>query len=989
MNHDQIADAVFNTIGGAYVQLESYNQTILSRIPEYIKEQIPGSTVTIEIPTVYHSSIYRKTGRENRHFMNICVTRQDGCVQKVQFPIMVGSDFCSSRFEPDDRDIGYISTISGSLVQLRNKEIITPYRIKNMIDRTRTPTGVEPKPTIEVSSVNSSDSNTKFKIGYSDDKGLMLTISPHQDGEIPPAPIPLPVVPLAGYLKMDLTRFPSATSNAKTVDCKLIEETVIRYRSVIGPVLTALLTEYEASMSKLVYTDLQDYGYKQINTPGQLAFRMFRSLIPAIRSAPGSAVHNIPKGYRSGSSDKTSVAHETVIKSRSHLRMTFVDATEYGGEDIRMIHPSQIGNICTAYSPETSSVGLRKELALYATVSMYRHLDWNKEIAQASDPNSNGESRALLINGKFHSMITKSNFRALERHVTRRPEYFDVVFYDERFTYGIISNGGVIGHISHRIVDGELQQFDSRSDIWKNGISSGALKFITPLVAYKESTTRTNLKGFDYCMLQPWGIYGTLALSVPFSNFNYGVRVSYNSNMATQAIDCGQLDLRTSRCKKLMNGEPPLVVNKVWRDITGSAYHSINCWVAILMQPSNNEDAIIASRNLCKTKFRYYYHTYKVIKPLRQLKSEFKGGGALDIKACGDGIAKLSVSTGLPRIGENYACGDAIYSYVITTAKGPVRKFEVASLDVNGILDKITYEYDPPQIVLSFKTPRDYGDGDKVCARYSQKAVISEVREDMGCVIEGPLYGISPDLIVSPAILPSRMTMGYIMEMKAATYLVMQEYWATGNATEDELVYMLGEDLAEETMKIPVIEGNTPSLAEIAKKRWYDASPFTSHSKIANVRIMHKYQTANGHISNVIVAPVAYMLLRHHVIDKIKKASYEAGVVHSDQLVKHRKGRLSGLKLGSQEICGFFSAGCTAFLADTANLTQSNVLIHACLSCGYINDTHLCSVCGYDTKILVVPYSVLLAHYIFITQNTCMRIYPSTDKPVTRIEPII
>ncbi|MDD3159667.1 MAG: DNA-directed RNA polymerase subunit B [Candidatus ainarchaeum sp.] len=116
----------------------------------------------------------------------------------------------------------------------------------------------------------------------------------------------------------------------------------------------------------------------------------------------------------------------------------------------------------------------------------------------------------------------------------------------------------------------------------------------------------------------------------------------------------------------------------------------------------------------------------------------------------------------------------------------------------NGFVDTImmTESQDGSRLIkVKVRTTLKPAVGDKIASRHGQKGVVSYIvpEEDMPFTIDG----IRPDLIINPHSLPSRMTMGHLLEMLAGKAGAASGKIIDGTAfnsmTQKELEIMLNE----------------------------------------------------------------------------------------------------------------------------------------------------------------------------------------------------
>ena len=208
--------------------------------------------------------------------------------------------------------------------------------------------------------------------------------------------------------------------------------------------------------------------------------------------------------------------------------------------------------------------------------------------------------------------------------------------------------------------------------------------------------------------------------------------------------------------------------------------------------------------------------------------------------------------------------------------------------------------------------------GDKFASRSAQKGTTGALipREDMPFTTQG----ITPDIIMNPHALPSRMTINQLMES------------------------VLGKSCA--------IEGTIG-----------DSTPFTSSStniaeKLCERLGMHNfnkqgtemmYSGITGEpIGMVFIGPVYYQRLKHLVIDKMHARAYGPNATLTRQPLEGRS-RDGGLRMGEMERDCTIAHGSSVFLKERLGDQSDPYTVTICDICGNITSRpDECKACGTD-----------------------------------------
>merc|ERR1712176_1416263 len=253
--------------------------------------------------------------------------------------------------------------------------------------------------------------------------------------------------------------------------------------------------------------------------------------------------------------------------------------------------------------------------------------------------------------------------------------------------------------------------------------------------------------------------------------------------------------------------------------------------------------------------------------------------------------------------------------------------------------------------------------GDKFASRHGQKGTcgITYRQEDLPF----SRLGIVPDMIINPHCIPSRMTIGHLIECLLSKVSLLRG--TEGDATAFEF--------STTTEKI---------MAELHK------NGFQKHG---NERLY------NGHTGKILESPVFfgptyYQRLKHMVDDKIhSRARGPVKMLKRQQL--EGRSRDGGLRFGEMERDCMLSHGAAYFLKERLFLHSDRYRVHVCDFCGLIAIANLkknsfeCRGCQNTTSIsqVYLPYACKLLIQELMSMMISprlMTILPNTmDKHIT------
>ena len=195
--------------------------------------------------------------------------------------------------------------------------------------------------------------------------------------------------------------------------------------------------------------------------------------------------------------------------------------------------------------------------------------------------------------------------------------------------------------------------------------------------------------------------------------------------------------------------------------------------------------------------------------------------------------------------------------------------------------------------------------GDKMASRSGQKGTIGLIipEEDMPFTADG----IRPDLIINPHALPSRMTIGQLIEMLFGK--VCCTYGGYGDCTSF-------------ASKGP----NTGVYGSMLTKAGYHSS---------GNQILYNGMTGEQLYSDIYIGPTYYMRLKHMVKDKINFRARGPNTMLTRQPVQGRAND-GGLRIGEMERDGIMAHGASAFLNESFMVRGDEYYMAICNKTGSI-----------------------------------------------------
>lgn len=471
-----------------------------------------------------------------------------------------------------------------------------------------------------------------------------------------------------------------------------------------------------------------------------------------------------------------------------------------------------------------------------------------------------------------------------------------------------------------------------------------------------------------------WTMLGSIACAIPFSNHNYGSRNIINFSQSKQAIGLYLTSYkdRMDISQVLYNPELPLVTTE------GMNYNNMlnlpsgqNAVVAIMSYTGyNQEDSLIFNQSAIDRgifrvdSLKKYHSEIKknpstsqddiFIKPDRNKVTGMKQGNYDKLNEKGFAPEETIIKDGDIIIGK-------VSPIQPTGNNNKVYKdnSEQFKSNVDGVVDRVhtnIYNSDGyEQYNMRVRMERIPVIGDKFTNRHGQKGTlgIALPQKDMPFTEEG----IVPDLIMNPHAIPSRMTVGQLIECIASKIGAVEGKFMDGT---------------------PFNNYNVRDLPNILKKLGY--SPYGTETMYCGI-------TGKKMQAQIFIGPTYYMRLKHMVLDKIHGRSRGPRQALTRQPLEGRaKG--GGLRIGEMEKDAMIAHGISQFLKERMMETSDIETFHVCDDCGLFaskvmdKDYYHCLACENSTRISTInlPYACKLLFQELMTVNVVPRIKTDIDK---------
>ena len=651
----------------------------------------------------------------------------------------------------------------------------------------------------------------------------------------------------------------------------------------------------------------------------------------------------------------------------SHLRRVVIPIGKEGKNvKIRQLHPTQIGYIDPAETPEGHAVGIVKNLAMTSRVTIGVGRVLVKKVldkipglmkVRRSDPLDISSFPLVLLNGlPLGSVEDPLKFVANARQL-RSEGILDKevsISYDsvDREVQIYCDEGRLIRPFF--TVNGEellVSGKEAAEMSWEQLVDTGYITWVdsnevenSVIATYPQDVEEG---GYDYCEIHPSVMLGVVASTIPFPDHSQAPRNCYSSSMTKQAIGTFALNhnIRSDTVSHVLHYPQKPVVSTMQSECFGynEMPYGVNVIIAVACYAGfNQEDSVIINKSAVDLGM-FVSTTYRTVtceqkKPSGNTSTSIELP-PLDIRQRGLNYSKLD-EDGIISEGTPVEKGDVIVGKVITKVdKDDKEEKSDNSLYIKageeGVIDKVFVSHTPEGYMLvkiKIRSTRIPEIGDKVASRAGQKGTCGMMfrREDMPFTSEG----IVPDVIINPHAFPSRMTINQLMEMLLGKKCVTKGEF--GDAT-------------------PFTRASDDPVAAISRELG-DLGLNSSGEEL-----MFNGMTGEPLKARIFSGVCYYQRLKHMVADKIHARSFGEVTVLSRQPLEGRS-RDGGLRCGEMERDALISHGVSSFLRERLFNMSDPYKVTVCEKCGSIaSDPDVCRKCDEDRLVSVnIPFACKL-----------------------------
>jgi DNA-directed RNA polymerase subunit B len=666
--------------------------------------------------------------------------------------------------------------------------------------------------------------------------------------------------------------------------------------------------------------------------------------------------------------------------------------------EARDLHPTHWGRLCPNETPEGSNCGLVKNLSLQAILSigvepreMVTRLHRMGVVAiDDADRKARTSSAKVFVDGIIAGYCRDpeglaSEIRKLRREAKISSEvnvaYYPAVTPSSRPELYVNCDEGrvrrpllIVENGKPKITESHIERLRRDEILWEDLVKEGVIEYLdadeeeNSLVALDQNRIVDKTTHLE---IAPYTILGICASIIPFSEHNQSPRNAYESAMSKQALGVFSTSLFNrvdSRSHLLQYPQSPLVTTKPSEIISFDTRPSgQNCVVAIMsFQGYNMEDAFIINKSSVERGLgrSYFFRVYEAEcrQYLGGLRDKFEipdpavrgyrgeryyrlleEDGIITVESPATGNVVLIGRTSPPRFLEEYREFEV---------RGPTRRDSSVCMrpSESGVVDFVSVSESMEGNKLVKAKVRDLRIpelGDKFASRHGQKGVVGLLvpREDMPFTADG----VVPDIIINPHAMPSRMTMGQLVESIGGKVASLR-----GSAVD-------GTPFANE---------KAASIREMLLKLGFQSG---------GKEVMYSGLTGSKLVAEIFMGVVYYQKLHHMVADKMHARARGQVQMLTRQPTEGRA-RGGGLRFGEMERDCLIGHGASALLRDRLLEESDRAIVLVCENCGLLGyydikqNRYTCRICG--EKAVISPVAMSYAFKLLTQELMSLGIAP-------------
>lgn len=636
----------------------------------------------------------------------------------------------------------------------------------------------------------------------------------------------------------------------------------------------------------------------------------------------------------------------------------------------RTLHPTHYGRFCPIETPEGTEIGLRKNLAILSRISTRPNLEDEKFIKILNGLNMKkeieGKAYEVFLNGKFVGYVEDvKKFVAELKEIRRKGELPSELSIKNNSMLSNVLLSTEIGRVvrpliivenaKSKLTEEYVKMLRENTLKWDDLVKNGIIEYLdaaeeeNSLVALEEKDIT---KDHTHLEIDKIDLLGVVTSLVPYSNYDQSSRLNRGSKTQKQALGLYAANFlaRIDTDVNILHYPQEPIVKSFVYDTLNVYPAGQNVVVGIMTHEGYNmEDALILNKgSVDRGLARSTYY-----RPYTSVELNYAGGLKDEIIIPGKDVSGYRTEESYKYLEEDgivypeakLKSGDVI----IGKTSPPKFLSEVREISVKtkkeassvmrqeeeGIVDAVFLTEDGQGNKVIRVRTRDLRIpelGDKFATSHGQKGVIGLIVPEND--IPFTSKGVKPDMLFNPHSIPSRMTVGYLIELMAGKVACLNSKVMDGTGFSGQNI----EELENQLKELGFRADGKETL----------------------------YNGITGNMMNVkiYVGNMYYLKLKYMVSNKMHaRASGKVTLLTRQPIEGRAKG--GALRLGEMEQQALVAHGASLLLKERYD--SDKVVLPICTKCGAvgIEDTirnkTTCSVCGsQDLEPIEISYAFKL-----------------------------
>ena len=636
----------------------------------------------------------------------------------------------------------------------------------------------------------------------------------------------------------------------------------------------------------------------------------------------------------------------------------------------RTLHPTHYGRFCPVETPEGTEIGLRKNLSLLAIISTRTSMTLDKLIGIFAELGLKkeiiGESKDVFLNGRFIGYTNNilDFVNKLKEHRRKLELPIELSIRCDKILGNVVlstETGRVMRPLiivkngKSKLTEETINLLEEGILKWDDLIKNGLIEYLdaaeeeNALVALTENEITDDHTHLEIDKIDLLGVVTSL---VPYANYDQSSRLNRGSKTQKQALGLYAANFlcRIDTDVNILHYPQEPIVRSFVYDTLNVYPAGQNVVVAVMTHEGYNmEDALILNKGSVDrgiARSTYY-------RPYNSVELNYAGGLKDEIIIPEKDVSgyrteesyRFLEDDGIVFPEANLNSGDVL----IGKTSPPKFLSEVREISIKtrkesssvirqeemGIIDSVFISEDGQGNKIVRVKTRDLRIpelGDKFATSHGQKGVIGAIVSEND--IPFTSKGIKPDIIFNPHSIPSRMTVGYLIELLAGKIGCLSGKIMDGTAFSKQKVDDLEKQLEELGFRAD------------GKETVYN--PVTG--KMMSIKI---------YVGNMF-----YLKLKYMVGNKIHaRASGKITLLTRQPIEGRAKG--GALRLGEMEQQALVAHGASLLLKERYD--SDKVILHICTKCGAvaiednIRNKITCPICNsQETEPIEISYAFKL-----------------------------